>query len=299
MLRRARLIFLLLTMMTASRSFAQTPLASTYTVDVDVNTTWTDTGIVVAAGDSLIITAMGTMSDGAGDWNDSFGPQGMLQATGGGCTSCPLAGYPTGALIARIGTGSPFYVGDFLSVACQTGGVLYLGVNDNAPAGYQGTLRAFVWGDAVALTQCVIGPCAAASAMGNVYGDTGSQSVSHSASGPMWLRVYVAENHSGFCQPTPLRAAVRLTPPAGNDYDLHVYCDSCGGSIYSSTQPGSAVEEVFMLWDEEVSAGCPTGSDSSRWLYIRVDCTSTPTSDQWLLEVFGNTGAGPNTCGTQ
>jgi hypothetical protein len=295
--------FLLLLAAMSSGALAQTPLTNTFTVDVDVHTTWTDTGILVSAGDSLIITAMGTVAAGPADWEGWFGPEGMTRGPAGGCTSCPLPGYPGGALIARIDTGAPFYVGPFLSVSCQASGVLYLGVNDDAPGGYVGTLRAFVWGGVPTppppVIECDPASCTTYFNLGMVSGDTEAQTVSHAANGAKWFRVYISENHDGFCQCVSLRALVRLTPPAGADYDLYVYCDDCNGADASSTQGGSAVEEVVMLWDEACTLGCPTGTDSGRNLYIRVDCTSVTIADNWTLEVFGNSGAGPNTCGTK
>jgi hypothetical protein len=283
---------------------AQTPLTNQFTVDVAVNTTWTDTGILVAAGDSLIISAVGTLASGAADWEGWFGPEGMTRGPAGGCTACPLPGYPGGALIARIDTGSPFYVGPFLSFACQTGGVLYLGVNDDAPASYAGTLRAFVWGGAPVppppVIDCVGAGCGSYINLGTISGDTGGSSVAYFANGDKWLRIYISENESSGTTCVGLRALFRLTPPTGADYDLYVYCDACNGSGASSTQGGSAVEEVFMAWDEDcVWPGIPSGTDSSRYLYVHVRCYSVSIENDWTLQVFGNTGSGSNTCSTK
>lgn len=299
-LRRVGLALLFLAS-TASSVGAQAPLASDHAIDIDVTTTWTNTSIDVSAGDTLIITAMGTVSDGAGGWDGWFGPEGMTRGPAGGCTTCPLVGYPTGALIARVGAGTPFYVGPFLSVVCETSGVLYLGVNDDTPGSYTGTLRAFVWGGAGAPSvDCNSATCLSFIALGSVSGDTGADVVSYTANEGAWLRLFVSENNTAFCQPIDLTARIRLTPPPGANYDLYVYCDDgCAGQVTSSTQAGSAVEEVAMRWEELLAGGCPAGTDSGRYLYVHVACTSVTVSDDWLLEVFGDVGVGPDTCGAK
>ncbi len=297
-LRRVCLALLLMAS-TASAVGAQSPLASDHAVDIDVTTTWTDTGILVSPGDTLIITAMGTVSDGDGAWDGWFGPEGMTRGPAGGCTTCPLVGYPNGALIARVGAGTPFYVGPFLSVVCETSGVLYLGVNDDAPGSYTGTLRAFIWGGATSIVACDPGICTSPTSLGQVSGDTGAGVLSHMDGEAGWFRVFVTENNGAFCQPMDLTARIRLTPPPGANYDLYVYCDDCLGLVTSSTQPGSAVDEVAMRWKEQTNAGCPTGSDSSRFLYIHVACTSVAVQGDWQLQVFGHSGIGPDTCGSK
>ena len=251
------------------------------------------------AGDSLFIKAHGSVSDGAADWDGWFGPEGMIRGQSGGCVDCPLTGFPQGALIARIGTGSPFYVGSFSSFSCDAGGVLYLGVNDNSPESYAGTMSAFVWGGAPVppppVIDCDPGPCSSYTNLGTVRGDNNDDYLWKTAIGAGWYLVDVYEDN-GTLTCVDLSATIRLTPPSGADYDLFVYCDGCMTLAGSSTQAGSAVDEVQIKWEENCILGQPTGTDSGRMIYIRVDCTSVSIEDTWTLEVFGNTGAPTYTC---
>lgn len=279
----------------------QTWLENAFNVDVNVASTWTDTGIQVTAGDSLFIRAIGSMSDGAGGWDGWFGPEGMVRGPSGGCVDCPLTGFPQGALIARIGAGSPFYVGSFGSFSCDGEGVLYLGVNDNSPGSYAGTLRAFVWGGAPVppppVIDCDPGPCSGYTYLGSIRGDEGSDVVTYDANGARWFRIRVNESDgTGGC--IYLSARIILEVPAGADYDLFAYCDDCTTLAGSSTLSGSSDEMVEVKWDEECVLGIPTGSDSGRYIYIRVDCYSVSIEDHWTLQITGNTSVSLNTCST-
>jgi hypothetical protein len=293
---------LLLLIVIPAPGFGQTWLQNTFNINVSVTTTWTDTGIQVAVGDSLFIRAQGSVSDGAAGWDGWFGPEGMVRGQSGGCVDCPLTGFPRGALIARIGSGSPFYVGSFSSFSCNGEGVLYLGVNDNAPGSYVGTMRAFVWGGAAVppppVVNCEPGSCTSYISLGSIRGDFANDMVSYNANGARWFRIYVDEaDGTMICM--YLSATITLTPPPGADYDLFVYCDDCMTLAGSSTQGGSATEVVQVRWDEECIMGIPTGSDSGRYIYIRVDCNSVSVEDDWSLVIYGNTSVGINTCSTR
>lgn len=300
-LARGCVLLILLLVASPAAVYNQTWLENTFGVDVGVTTTWTDTGIQVAAGDSLFIRAQGSVSDGAASWDGWFGPEGLIRGPSGGCVDCPLAGYPQGALIGRIDTGSPFYVGPFISFSCTSSGVLYLGVNDNSPGSYVGTMRAFVWGGAAVppppVIDCTLGSCTSYTFLASVRGDIGSDNVTYMANGARWLRILIAEDN-GSMSCVALTATITLTPPPGANYDLYVYCDGCFSVAGSSTQAGSAVEVVNIGWQEECNLGFPTGSDSGRYVYIKVACTSVSIEDNWTLSVLGNTGASCCQCST-
>ncbi len=133
-------------LLAAHEGRAQTVLPEDYAIDVSVHVVWTATPISVANGDEVFIYARGTIGrDNGNDWRDWHGPIGVIDDASVACTSCPLPGYPRGALVARVGEGPAFYVGNLAVFVSETSGVLHLGVNDEAPGGNTGTLRAFVW----------------------------------------------------------------------------------------------------------------------------------------------------------
>ena len=283
----------------ASGAWGQTPADNAHDFNVSVTSTWTTTGMEVAASDTLLIYAQGTISDGAGNWNDWFGPDGANLDLAGGCVDCPLPGYPKVALIARIGGGDPFYVGSFRSFVCDAGGELYLGVNDNTPGDNLGTLHAFVWGSLTepappdtTCPDCVGPPCSAGTNfLGSLSGDTGAEVLTDSYHGEEWLRFYLTEEDNLI---TYLSATIELTSPAGTDYDLYVYCNSCAGNLAgSSTLPGSSTDIVQVRTNDDF------GADDSMYIIIRVKCSSVFSpycNDNWNLTITGHTVVSNETC---
>ena len=107
-------------------------------VVVDSSVRWTDTGINVRAGQTLVFDADGQirMSNNGNDF-----------AVAGGATSgrraanSPVPSAPAGGLIARIGNRAPVYVGDRRALRAPASGRLYLGVNDDYLADNEGQYR--------------------------------------------------------------------------------------------------------------------------------------------------------------
>lgn len=90
---------------------------------------WTDSGLDVAAGQQVTITASGTVIHSVST-NDGCDPTGEPSTSGHGANliSCPNHA----SLIAKIGeAGAPFYVGRTYSVPAAASGRLYLGINDS------------------------------------------------------------------------------------------------------------------------------------------------------------------------
>jgi hypothetical protein len=102
---------------------------STTHLRVPGNVAWRDTGLVVQAGDELIVRATGEIQ-WTGRAADRADAEGSL--TGGVTPGAPLPGVFAGALIARVGRSAPFPVAtDNGRVRMPQSGRLWLGINDD------------------------------------------------------------------------------------------------------------------------------------------------------------------------
>jgi Ca2+-binding EF-hand superfamily protein len=110
-------------------------------VVVDSSVRWTDTGIDVRAGDTLMFDAEGNarLSDNPGDFATASGSEQGRRAAG-----APVPNAPAGGLIARVGNSAAVYVGDRRNVRAPRAGRLYLAVNDDHLADNEGTYRVTV-----------------------------------------------------------------------------------------------------------------------------------------------------------
>jgi arylsulfatase A-like enzyme len=113
------------------------------------NSEWSDTGVDLAAGEAVTITAGGRLriarlKKPKDDSETEVGPQGTFfynDALQDHDFPLPAAGKgpaPCFALIGRIGHGKPFFVGSNKSWVAEQSGRLYLGINDFDPAQNQG-----------------------------------------------------------------------------------------------------------------------------------------------------------------
>ena len=105
---------------------------------VDSSVRWTDTGINVREGQMVTFDADGEvrLSDNRGDFASPSG-----STTGRRAANSPIPSAPAGGLIARVGNGSPAYVGDRRAVRAPISGRIYLSVNDDYLADNQGDYR--------------------------------------------------------------------------------------------------------------------------------------------------------------
>lgn len=111
------------------------------TIRVNATERWTDTGVNVRAGDTLIFDSQGTVRL-SGDRNDIAGVGGSL--SGRRAPDAPLINQTAGALIARIGNSDTFFIGNRRSLRAPAGGRLYLGVNDDHLADNSGDFQVMV-----------------------------------------------------------------------------------------------------------------------------------------------------------
>lgn len=107
-------------------------------VAVPGNQQWTPTGITVRRGEVVTFNTTGEvrLSADAADMAGSAGSRSQRYAQGS-----PLPRNFAGALIARVGNGEPFPIGDQTSVTMPASGQLFLGINDEHVADNQGGFR--------------------------------------------------------------------------------------------------------------------------------------------------------------
>ncbi len=97
------------------------------TFEVPGTVPWNDTGVRLRQGQTVEITAVGTVATHESDPSRDTGPDGKVGEENGNNV---VMGVRHGALIRRIGTGDPVGVGAHSTFTAESDGVLYLGVND-------------------------------------------------------------------------------------------------------------------------------------------------------------------------
>jgi hypothetical protein len=104
------------------------------TIRVEANQSWTDTGLMVRAGERISFTANGTITVIQGQ---TTGPDG--QRDSGPSTAFPVRAMPVGGLIARVGNSPAFAIGSSrAAIEMPAAGRLFLGVNDDHHADNSG-----------------------------------------------------------------------------------------------------------------------------------------------------------------
>lgn len=107
-------------------------------IAVPGNQQWTATGLTVRSGEVLTFQTTGEVRY-TPDPNEVAGPAGSkAQHKIGGA---PLPQDFAGALIARVGNGQPFAIGNQTSVPMPASGQLFLGINDDNVSDNQGGFR--------------------------------------------------------------------------------------------------------------------------------------------------------------
>jgi hypothetical protein len=128
--------------------------------------------------------------------------------------------------------------------------------------------------------------CATAKTLGTVSGDTGNQTLTASGTRAAWLRVRVTEDASP--SDGSMRVLAKLTPPAGEDFDVFVYVDpdmdtpACPSGTGTVTTSGPG-KQVPASWRDLFY-------DASRNVSIEVrprSASCSPTA-KWQLVIEGN-----------
>jgi len=107
-------------------------------IAVSARQAWTSTGLTVRRGETLTFNTTGDvqLSGDAADIASAAGSKSQRYAVR---SAMPRA--LAGALIARIGNGQPFAIGDQTSISMPAAGQLFLGVNDDSFEDNQGEFR--------------------------------------------------------------------------------------------------------------------------------------------------------------
>jgi hypothetical protein len=110
-------------------------------IAVSATQAWTPTGITVRRGDVIRFTATGEarLSTDAADMATATGARSQRRSQ-----TAPLPDTQAGALIGRVGNGTPFPIGESQTVTMPAAGQLFLGINDDHVADNQGGFRVVV-----------------------------------------------------------------------------------------------------------------------------------------------------------
>lgn len=118
--------------------FCQKPASETIFFPVKSNLAWQDTGVYVRPGQTIIISASGSVNT----WGDNpigytSDPNGQTQnqrcPSEGNQPDCLINGELYGTLIGKIGGGAPFTVGTGRDIPITSNGSFYLAINDDTP----------------------------------------------------------------------------------------------------------------------------------------------------------------------
>jgi hypothetical protein len=127
----------------ASPALKATEAKTAKELDVAGDKAWTDTGMDVAVGETLVIE-----SDGQVKYQSKFaGPQGLQRSWMDLTRSLPVNAAGAGSLIGRIGEGEaaiPFAIGAKKQVSVRRAGRLFLGMNQAANEAGEGSFHAKV-----------------------------------------------------------------------------------------------------------------------------------------------------------
>jgi len=107
-------------------------------IAVSARQAWTSTGLTVARGETVTFNTTGEvqLSGDAADIAAAAGSKTQRYAE-----RAPMRRAFAGALIARIGNGQPFAIGNQTSISMPAAGQLFLGINDDSFEDNQGEFR--------------------------------------------------------------------------------------------------------------------------------------------------------------
>jgi hypothetical protein len=133
-------------------ALASTPAgAASVTMSVNPLQEFTDTGVLLTAGESVSVSATGAVQIRSGGTSETPAGEGTVSADGTVCSSTgtsgpvfPLPNQACWSLIGQVGSGVIFEVGTHLSFTAPNSGEFYLGINDNVLGDNSGSWSATI-----------------------------------------------------------------------------------------------------------------------------------------------------------
>lgn len=218
----------------------------------------------------------------------SLGPGGawrwaVAAAISGVLAGCYAAVAPPGAP-CQTTQGCPSEQQCVAGVCAETAG---LRVDAGAPVPVPPPIDSAPPGDAGATVTCESSDtCTTAKTLGTVSGDAGNQTLTATGNRAAWFRVRATEDAD--LSDGLMRVLAKLTPPAGEDFDVLVYVNpdtdtvACPGTAGTVTTAGPG-KQVPVSWRDLVK-------DASRNVSVEVRPRSTSCSPtaKWQLVIEGN-----------
>lgn len=124
--------------------------------------------------------------------------------------------------------------------------------------------------------------------LGSVSGDLGAAVATDTRHDEEWERVRITETNSASIY---LSARITLQSAPGTDFDLYVYCVSCGGTLAGSSLSGNGTDSVVVRAEDTNAA-----TDNSFDVIIEVRHFSSTVCADWTLTVTGNEFVSTATC---
>ena len=127
--------------------------------------------------------------------------------------------------------------------------------------------------------------------VGSLTGDSGVSSITDSWYDEEWDRVRFTENDDGIDY---VKGTISLYSPPGVDFDLYVYCVSCGGTLIGSSALGGLTghtDTVNVSNDDDWP-----GWDDSFDVIVEIRYWSSNRCAYWTLTATGDTGTETNNC---
>jgi hypothetical protein len=130
--------------------------------------------------------------------------------------------------------------------------------------------------------------CSGLTALGSVSGDLGPDILTASEGDERWYRVTITEDN--FSSSSYLSARIDLDSPANMDFDLFVYCESCGGGLAGQSNRGSGLVDTVDVRRND-GAG-----DESFDIIVEVRYFGASVCSNWGLTITSDTPASVQTC---